>query len=269
MISLTKKIAWFAVLTAATLGVAQSPSTPTYPLQVNQTEGFSKGEVVVFSYLMNFHCTHEPFADLDHNGKVAAVDPDEFQRPRCVAGIQPGLDPAGKPIDKTATLYVLVPFFDADNDGEAATPELAAALKQLFGFVPDAFDPTPGVPVQCPEPGGNVTQQKGAFGTCTMHASMLDLGPVLSQLGVVPAGTAVQVPTPNHSHLISQPVSQPIWWQIKSVLVRDRSAWPAADGSSGITSIEALHQAQAANQASADVPTNFFLFFGSQKTAQK
>jgi hypothetical protein len=43
----------------------------------------------------------------------------------------------------------------------------------------------------------------------------------------------------------------------------DPSAWPSADGKRGITSLKKLREAQALGKASADVPTNFFLFFGS------
>jgi hypothetical protein len=46
------------------------------------------------------------------------------------------------------------------------------------------------------------------------------------------------------------------------VLVTDPSAWPQEDGKSGINSIQALRAAQKAGRASADIPTNFFLFFG-------
>jgi len=51
------------------------------PLQVNQTEGYGDGQLLVFTYFQNFHCTHQPFDDLDHNNLVAAVDPAEFQKP--------------------------------------------------------------------------------------------------------------------------------------------------------------------------------------------
>ena len=43
-------------------------------------------------------------------------------------------------------------------------------------MVPDAFDPTPGVPVQCPEPGAGLSQHEVDFGTCSMHPTQLDLG---------------------------------------------------------------------------------------------
>jgi hypothetical protein len=239
--------------------------TPTRPINVNQTDGYGDERLVAFTYFMNFQCVHQPFDDLDNNGNVAAVDPKEFQSPRCVVGESPRIDPTGKPITDTEPLYVIVPFFDADGDGQAASPELASALKSLFGFVPDAFDPTPGVPVQCPEPGLPLTKHKGDFGTCTMHPTTLDLGPVLGQLGAVPAKTAVQVPTPNHSHIIDGGNFGAIWWRVVVVLVTDPAVWPDVDGTRGLTSVKALRAAQARGQASGDIPSNFFLFFDSRE----
>jgi hypothetical protein len=187
----TRSALVLGVLVAGVMSITLSSAfgggqTPTRPIAINQTDGLGNQKLVAFTYFMNFHCTHEPFDDLDRNGTPAAADPDEFQTPICHVGEQPTIDPAGKPIKETEPLYVIVPFFDADHDGQAASPGLADALKSLFGIVPDAFDPSPGVPVQCPEPGPPLTQHKGAFGTCTMHPSQLDLGPVLNQLGLVP-----------------------------------------------------------------------------------
>ena len=244
---------------------AHAGQDPTRPIKANQTDGYGNDRLVAFTYFMNFQCVHEPFDDLNNNGLPAAIDPNEFQSPRCVVGRQPRLDPAGEPITNTEPLYVIVPFFDADADGQAASPELAAALKSLFGFVPDAFDPSPGVPVQCPEPGPPLTQHTGAFGTCTMHPSTLDLGPVLAQLGAVPTGSAVQVPTPNHSHIIDGANFGAIWWQVVVVLVTDPSIWPNVEGTTGLNSVKRLRAAQAAGRASADIPSNFFLFFDSRE----
>jgi len=242
-------------------------SDPVRPINVNQTDGFGNDRLAAFTYFMNFQCIHEPFDDLDLDGDVAAVDPDEFQSPRCIVGDEPTLDPTGAPIEGTEPLYVIVPFFDADDDGQAASPALADALDGLLGFVPDAFDPDlpASVPVQCPEPGGLLTQHTGAFGTCTMHPSTVDLGPVLGALGVVPVGTAVQVPTPNHSHIIDGANFPPIWWQVIVVLVTDPDVWPDVDGTMGLTSVAALREAQANGQALGDVATNFFLFFDSRQ----
>jgi len=182
-----------------------------------------------------------------------------------VIGKQPTIGPTGEPIKEVVKLYVITPFFETDVREPAFTPELGTALKSLFGFVPDAFKNHPGVAVQCPEPGLPLTEQTGAPGTCTMHTSQIDLGPVLAELGLVPQGTAVVTPTINHSHIIDQQLeTKPIWWQIVSVLVTDPNSWPSADGKTGITSLKKLREAQALGKASADVPTNFFLFFGSE-----
>lgn len=101
-----------------------------------------------------------------------------------------------------------------------------------------------------------------------MHPTTLDLGPVLGQLGAVPRGTAVQVPTPNHSHIVDGGNFGAMWWQISVVLVTDPAIWPDVDGTRGFTSLEALRAAQASGQASADIPSNFFLFFDSWQFPQ-
>ncbi|HKV91493.1 MAG TPA: hypothetical protein VJW20_02975 [Candidatus Angelobacter sp.] len=239
------------------------------PLAVNQTEGFADGQLLVFTYFQNFDCIHQPFDDLDHNGLVAAVDANEFQRPICTVGRGPTLDPAGRPIQNTLKLYVIAPFFGDDKDpNDAFTPELGQALLGLFGFIPEAFKTHPTVPVQCPEPGPPVTQHTGMPSTCTMHTTLTDLGPALAKLGKVPPNTSVIVPTLNHSHIIDGTDFGPVWWQVISVLVTDPSAWPSADGKSGINSLDALRAAQAAGRAAPDQPTNFFLFFGSQPEGQ-
>ena len=253
------------LLTVVACAVPAAAQTPSRPIRVNQTDGYGNERLLAFTYFMNFQCVHEPFDDLDQNGQAPAVDPPEFQSPRCVVGKSSSIDPTGKPVSNTEPLYVLVPFFDADNDGQAASDGLATALRGLFGFVPDGFDPTPGVAVQCPEPGPPLTQHTGAFGSCTMHPTTLDLGPVLGQLGAVPRGTAVQVPTPNHSHIVDGGNFGAIWWQIIVVLVTDPSIWPDVQGTVGLTSVDALRDAQARGQASADIPSNFFLFFDSRQ----
>src|SRR5947208_2087543 len=74
---------------------------------INQTEGFGAGQELVFTYLQNFSCIHQPRDDLDHNGKVAAIDPDEFQRPICTVGHQSTIGPTGEPIQDTKKLWVI------------------------------------------------------------------------------------------------------------------------------------------------------------------
>jgi hypothetical protein len=60
--------------------------------------------------------------------------------------------------------------------------------------------------------------------------------------------------------------TQPIWWEVRPVLVMSQSDWPAADGSSGITSAAAMDAAEAANRA-IEVGSNFFLFFSSKMSS--
>jgi hypothetical protein len=66
-------------------------------IQPNQTEGLGSGKELVFTYTQQFYGTHEPFDDLNHNGKVAAIDPYECQRAVCAIGVQPKIDPTGAP----------------------------------------------------------------------------------------------------------------------------------------------------------------------------
>jgi hypothetical protein len=266
---------WFhATMGLMALGLMSFTGVPAQAtgLQVNETEGFGADQLVVFTYLQNFSCIHEPFDDLNHNNKVAAIDPPEFQRPRCVVNHQPSIGPTGESIDTVENLWVLVPWFQVKPEGpeSAFTPDVGALVLQLFGFVPEAVKKHPGVPVQCPEPGPPETQHKGAPGTCTMHTTHLDLGPALSAQGKLPENTAFVVPTLNHSHLIDDDNVTPptaIWWKIISVLVTDPQAWPGAKGESGITSLAKLQASQQAGQAGPDVPTNFFLFFTSHPEA--
>ena len=54
-----------------------------------------------------------------------------------------------------------------------------------------------------------------------------------------------------------------IWWEVRPVLVLFQSDWPAADGSSGITSSRKMDDAEQAGRA-IEVGSNFFLFFNSR-----
>jgi hypothetical protein len=73
------------------------------------------------------------------------------------------------------------------------------------------------------------------------------------------------VPTPNHDHVVdnSRVNAGAIWWEVRPVLVMQQSDWPAADGSSGITSSKIMDDVEAAGRA-IEVGSNFFLFFSSQ-----
>ncbi|MGD0988406.1 MAG: hypothetical protein ABR874_11375 [Candidatus Sulfotelmatobacter sp.] len=244
-------------------------------LAPNQTLGYGASQLLQFTYTQNFDCIDQPFDDLNYNGIVAAKDPGELQTPICTVGINPSINPPGQvgnPYITTEPIYVLVPMFSVNNDqnpndaiscddvvtGTLCGPALGTELITLFGAVPEAFKATPLVYTQCPEPGS-------APGTCTMHASRLDLGPALAELGYIPHPTSnVFLPTPNHSHiLINQDINLPaIWWQVIPVLITNQSDWPTQDGSSGITSQSALLAAKKAGTA-IFAPSNFFLFFSS------
>ena len=99
-----------------------------------------------------------------------------------------------------------------------------------------------------------------------MHASSVDLSETLVALGKMPGPPTapVFVPTPNHSHVVdnNRMNTPPIWWEVRRILVMDQSDWPAADGSSGITSSKKMDDAEAAGRA-IEAGSNFFLFFRS------
>lgn len=269
---LTKFRLSLAVCACATLAT----SAAWAQLAPNQTDGFGNGRLVTFTYLQNFDCVDQPTSDLDFNGKKAQSDPNEMQTPICQVVTEPTADPAGGDIKHTAHLYVLVPMFSVDNDknpadamacpsggrpGELCGVELGKALVSLFGFIPEAWKTkvNPAITTQCPDP-------NGAPGTCTMHASSVDLSQLLFATGKTGSPTAnVFVPTPNHSHVVdnSRVNTGPIWWEVRPVLVMFQSDWPAADGSSGITSSKAMDDAEAAGRA-IEVGSNFFLFFSSE-----
>ena len=247
-------------------------------LAPNQTNGFGNNRLVTFTYLQNFDCVDQPLLDLDFNGVPAQSDPNEMQFPICQPVTEPTEDPTGGNIKHTAHLYVFLPMFSVDNDqnpndampcpnggrpGELCGPALGSTLISLFGFVPEAWKTHPLVATQCPDPNNPVP------GTCTMHASSVDLSVTLQALGKTGPPTApVFVPTPNHDHVIdnSRVNALPIWWEVRPVLILNASDWPAADGSSGITNSHAMDDAEAAGRA-IEVGSNFFLFFSSRLAA--
>lgn len=256
-------------------------------LAPNQTHGFGNGRLVTFTYLQSFDCVDQPTLDLDFNGILAQSDPNEMQTPICQPITEPTQDPAGGDIKHTAHLYVFIPLFSVDNDqnpndampcpgtprpGELCGPALGTALIKAFGFLPEAWKTkvNAAITTQCPDPNNPVP------GTCTMHASSVDLSTTLFALGQAglinpppPAPTMpVFVPTPNHSHVIdnSRVNALPIWWEVRPVLILHREDWPAADGSTGITSASAMDDAEAAGRA-IEVGSNFFLFFSSEMSS--
>jgi hypothetical protein len=268
------------LIAAACACLTLSAHSASAQLAPNQTNGFGNGRLVTFTYLQNFDCVTQPTMDLDFNGMLAQSDPNEMQIPICQAVTEPTQDPTGRDLKHTAHLYVLIPMFSVDNDTnpndamacpfvrpqELCGPALGTALINAFGFVPEAWKTkvNPAITTQCPDPNNPVP------GTCTMHASSVDLSVTLHALGKTgPPTMNVFVPTPNHSHVVdnSRVNTQPIWWEVRPVLVMFQSDWPAADGSSGITSSKAMDDAEAAGRA-IEVGSNFFLFFSSKMSAR-
>lgn len=262
-----------AIALASVLGIVGSAYGQS--LSPNQTFGFSGGKLEKFTYTQNFDCVDQAKDDLDHNGVLAQSDSGEFQTPICQAATQPTIDPTGAKPDPQDFLYVLIPMFSVNDDQNPddaipCPPEvrlstlcgraLGKTLIALFGAVPEAYKATPMVYTQCPTPGE-------VPGTCTMHASTVDLGKVLVALGKVPGPAKnIFLPTPNHSHVITNADANQsaIWWEVIPVLVTNMADWPPADGSSGITSVAALQIAEKKGDA-IQVPSNFFLFFSSKQ----
>lgn len=277
---LSKELSHFLCLSlAAAAWLAFTPLTVSAQLAPNQTHGFGNGQLVTFTYLQNFDCVEEPGMDLDFNGAKAQSDPNELQTPICQAVTEPSADPTGGSIKHTAHLYVFVPMFSMNNDqnpadampcpnggrpGELCGTALGNALIKAFGFLPEAWKAHPSVSTQCPDPNNPVP------GTCTMHASSVDLSVTLAALGKAPNPPTANifVPTPNHSHVIdnSRVNALPIWWEVRPVLIMNQSDWPSADGSTGITSSHAMDDAEAAGRA-IEVGSNFFLFFSSEMSS--
>ena len=256
-----------ALLATASTGSGDSNRQRPHP--PGFTEGYGNEKVVAFEYPQQWYCNDEIGDDLDgpgHRGDGVPVeqDPDEHQHPAmgppgspCIvgdtgSGSLPRMDPTGRPIANSEPVWAILPFFDSED------PDT----------IIDAVDPTTddNVDHQCPEPGLPYTQHKGAFGTCTMHPSTLHAEPIVA-LG------AGDIALPNHSHIIDGDNFNPIWWQTIAVRVFDRAIWPDFDGRCPanprggrpcLTSLQALREAQARGQASADTPSNVWLFFDSR-----
>ena len=277
----------------ATAGIAQDEgNNDVRPLKVNQTEGYFDGQNQVFTYAQNFHCTIEAFDDLDGLGRQgdgvpAAADPDEMILPECISGetrggSEPTIDPTGSPVEKARKFWAIVPLFDANGNG-----------------IPEGIDPTPGVDVQCAEPGPPSTEEKGGFGSCTMHPSFVFVDPIIDEIGTAVTGLAVPnptaglptlpgklpirspvalptvgpgvlVPLPSHSHIVETEIDDQSWWRVIVVLVKDATVWPDLDGNCAagrdkcLTSLGALRASQAGDGSGRDIPTNIWLFFANE-----
>jgi hypothetical protein len=265
-----------ALLVSACACLALVPVPAFAQLGPNQTHGFGANELVTFTYTQNFDCVDQPKLDLNFNGVPAESDPKEMQTPICQPVTEPTQDPTGGKIAKTAHLYVLVPMFSVDHDtnpddamqcpnggrpGELCGHNLGVALIKLFGAIPEAWKAkvNSAITTQCPDPRHHVP------GTCTMHASSVDLSVTLAALGKTgPPKMPIFLPTPNHDHVVDDDfvTTGQIWWEVRPVLVMHQKDWPSDDGSSGITSSEKMDAAEAAGRA-IEVGSNFFLFFKS------
>ncbi|MGQ0574336.1 MAG: hypothetical protein ACT4RN_09045 [Pseudonocardia sp.] len=276
----------------ATTGIASDEGRNTVrPLQANQTESFFDGQNQVLTYGQNFQCVIDPFDDLDGIGRQgdgipAAADPDEMVFPSCISGetaggSEPLQDPTGLPIDKAREFFVIVPLFDADGDG-----------------LIEAFDPTPGIDLQCPEPGSPSHSEDQPVGACTTHPSFVASEPILAEAGteisglpmpdpfpmfaglpgkppvdapfVVPANPPAVIPLPGHSHITDTEFDDTIWWQVIVTLVTDPAVFPDLEGDCAagrdkcLTSIDALRASQANGGTGRDIPSNIFLFFANE-----
>src|SRR5437773_3023389 len=206
------KLSRFALTLAACICMTFAAVSASAQLADNQTNGFGNNRLVTFTYLQNFDCVDQPTMDLDFNHILAQSDPNELQTPICQAVTEPTQDPTGGDIKHTAHLYVFVPMFSVNNDqdpadampcpnggrpGELCGTALGNALIKAFGFLPEAWKAHPLVATQCPHPNNPVP------GTCTMHASSVDLSVTLAASGKAPNPPTgnIFVPTPNHSHV--------------------------------------------------------------------
>lgn len=274
-----KKNFWAALVGAALMATASHAQGQGTLLQ-DQTQGYGADKILTFTYRQNFDCVDQPLDNLDFKNGRAARDTNEIQIPICQVGTNPTINPPGQTGAANATtdpIYVLIPMFSTDGDtnpddaisckdvvpGTVCGKALGTTLIKLFGAIPEGFKATPKVYTQCPAPGERP-------GTCTMHASRVDLAPVLASLGYIanPPTANVFVPTPNHSHVLddSDISLKQEWWQVIPVLVMQQSDWPPQDGSTGITSVAKLQSAEQAGRA-IEAPSNFFLFFGSKPMA--
>jgi hypothetical protein len=183
---------WLSVATCALISFATGNASAQ--LAPNQTNGFGNGRLVTFTYLQNFDCVDEPTLDLDFNRIPAQSDPAEMQTPICQVVTETSADPTGGALKHTAHLYVLVPMFGTDMNpadamecpppgprpGELCGTELGKVLITLFGHLPEAWMAKPTVATQCPDPNNPVP------GTCTMHASSVDLSVLLAGMPGIP-----------------------------------------------------------------------------------
>ena len=247
-------------------------------LAPNQTQGFGNDRLVTFTYQQNFDCVDEPLLDLDFNGIAAQSDPNEMQTPICQVITEPSADPAGGDIRHTAHLYVLVPMFGSDTNAADAMPcPNGGRPDELCGpALGNALISAVRLRARSMEDharGGDAMPRSEQSGARNVHDACVVRRPVRAVGGARqdrprrrPRRSSCRRPITVTSSTIHASMQAPIWWQVRPVLVMDPRDWPAADGSSGITSSKAMDAAEAAGRA-VEVGSNFFLFFSSKMSA--
>lgn len=231
------------------------------PLPPHMVEAFGEGQVVALSYLTTYYCPTTPASDLDPpfglgDGHPQSEDASEYQVPPCFLGdtgtgsiLPPGL--AGSVFPEARTFWGIGPVF-------GASPYFSNN---------QATD----VDTHCSEPGPPVTQRKGDPGTCLMHPSTLRIALIKDDpMRQLPD----PLPLPQHDHIVPETSFPPSWWNIKGVLILDRSIWPDRDGDcpagppACVTSVAALRAAQANGLASRDFDSNIYFFMSGQPVAK-
>ena len=151
---------------------------------------------------------------------------------------------------KTVTFLYSLPFFCAEPPSSSAASgcEVGAAAEttpvdgnpqvpELWVVVPLGFTPDSST-LQCPDPGN-----------CINHPHDIDLSRVFGP-------GAADVPTPAHSHVIDD--LQGGWWKTFVVGVTSPDGW---DRLVAGRSLATLRELQAEQLATADIPSNLFIFF--------
>jgi hypothetical protein len=230
----------------------------------NMVEGYAEGTVVAIEYLQTYYCPTTPSSDLEPpfgrgDGHPQSEDPSEYQVPPCFFGdtgtgsILPDHLHAGA-FPGVKTFFGLGPWFGSSSAASGGPPT-------AMGM---ANSPASDVDTHCAEPGPPVTEHRGAPGTCLMHPSSLRIAKVFDDPSSQPPDP---VAMPQHSHLLPETAAEPGWWNIRGVLIYDRSIWPDRDGNCPagpprcVTSIAALRAAQQKGQAAIDVPSNLYFYF--------
>jgi hypothetical protein len=144
--------------------------------------------------------------------------------------------------------------------GTVCGAALGTILIQLFGAIPAAFKATPLVFTQRPNPQGrdvhdarHPTRPGSDAGEARVYSQPADWECIRTP--------AQPQPRDPHEHC-----GHTEWWQVRPALVLSAADWPSEDGTTGITSTAKLIAALKAGRVVV-APSNFFLYFGSQMSA--